>query len=366
MKYKIEQTLDIRSMPSTLSGKIFGRLQPGFIIDVVEETLGSHAEVWLKDGNGFYYEKRLVTAPTVAAASGLLDLNLKAPWLKENFDVSSAWSTSTGKGINLAILDSGIFAHEDLASNISTAYQKSFVGGSMADTDGHGTHIAGIIAANGTKQLIGVAPNVNIIPIKVFEKAAAKIDTAVLIKALEYTASIPDMHLINLSLSANYNAPNYPKLQAVIEAIIASGIVVVGASGNNWGNYVSAPANIDKVIAVSALSRMKSNHEEYQIPLESNFGSKVDTACIGYQMVSCGIEPGSTCIKSGTSMAAGYMSGVMALKLQHLINSGVAYHPEQLIAQLRKTTFARAKRKNNPNTTLPVFNPLAFIHNQTP
>lgn len=365
MKYKIAQELDIRSMPTTTSGEVFGKLHPGFIIDVVEETVGTDAEVWLKDGNGFYYKKSLVQAPMVQVESGKLNLNLKAPWLQENFDVSSAWSKSTGKGINVAILDSGIFAHEDLASNINTEFQKSFVGNSMNDTDGHGTHIAGIIGACGVTSIIGVAPDVNIIPIKVFEKAKAKIDTNILIKALKYAASIPNLHIINMSLSANHSAPNYPKLKSTIEAIVSSGIVIVGASGNDWGNFVSAPANIDKVIAVSAVSRMLSNQEEYQIPLYANFGKKVDTACIGHHMVSCGLTPRSTSLKSGTSMATAYMSGVIALKIQMLKNSGTNYRPEDFIENIRQATFARAKRKNNPNTTLPVFNPLDFITNQT-
>lgn len=360
MKYKIDRALDIRSKPSA-SGEVFGRLHPGFIIDIVEETVGSDAEVWLKDGNGFYYKKSLVKAPILEVNNVALNLNLKAPWLKENFDISDVWSKVTGKGIHVAILDSGIFSHEDLSKNISTQYQKSFVG-SLADTDGHGTHIAGIIGACGQSNIIGIAPDVNIIPIKVFEKVDDNIDTNVLIKALEYAASIPNMHIINLSLTANHNASNYHKLQSTIADVVSSGIAVVGASGNKWGDFVSAPANMDKVIAVSAVSRMVSNQEEYQIPLYANYGNKVDTACIGHHMVSCGIRASTTAFKSGTSMAAAYMSGVLALKIQMLKNRGTAYRPETLKDKLQKNPFARAKRKNNPGTTLPVFNPLAFIN----
>src|SRR5688572_27685142 len=107
MKYQVIQQLEIRSEPSVETGDGFGILYPGFVFDTTEEIVTDDRNIgWIKDTNGFYYEIDALRevlfefAPEVSE----FNLNLKAPWLNGNFDVSPIWSQATGKGITVAIL----------------------------------------------------------------------------------------------------------------------------------------------------------------------------------------------------------------------------------------------------------------------
>lgn len=364
MKYKVKDKTEIRSEPSLERGRAYGVLESDFIVDIVQEVHVSNSnDIWLKDANGFFYRKGAMEKPllTIPSEQVQLDLRLKAPWLSGNFDISSIWPKTTGNGISVAIIDSGIFEHEDLSDNIDRDNQKAFIGGSVIDNDGHGTHIAGIIGAKGIKELIGVAPNVKLIPIKVVERANEKIDNLRISDAVEYATSIPAVQVINLSLKANHRRNNYSKLKSSIQKAISKGVIIVSASGNDWGNFVASPANVENVIAVSALKQLPSNIEQYQIPLFANYGKKVDTACIGHEIISCGINGQSTSVKSGTSMASAYISGLIALKLRLLIDKGLDYKEMAIIDDLKNAVFGYAKRKNEENISLPIIHPIKFL-----
>jgi subtilisin family serine protease len=176
MKYKVKEKVEIRSNPSLEDVVVLGVLRPGFILDANEVTLDDNK--WLRDNNGHYYSKKAFTDATINISDELeLNLNLKAEWLRDNFDVSPIWEKATGKGITVAVLDSGIAEHPDLLDNIDEK-KLFFVGNSIEDTSGHGTHVAGIIAARGKKHIIGVAPSAKIVPIKVVENSYDTIGNA--------------------------------------------------------------------------------------------------------------------------------------------------------------------------------------------
>ncbi len=88
----------------------------------------------------------------------------------------------TGKGVGIAIIDSGIYAHPDLASRV--VYRQSFIGGVAADDYGHGTHVAGIAAGSGAStggsQYRGVAPGANLIDLRVLDANGMSTDSVVL------------------------------------------------------------------------------------------------------------------------------------------------------------------------------------------
>ena len=231
----------------------------------------------------------------------------------------------------------------------------------MLDIDGHGTHVAGMIGAKGNQNLIGIAPNVKLIPIKVVEREKDKIDNLRLSDAIEYATSISEVRIINMSLKANHREQNYGKLTVAIQKAISKGIVFVSASGNDWGNFVSSPANLDNVIAVSALRRLQSNSEQYQVPLFANYGKRVDTSCIGYEILSCGINGEPTSVKSGTSMASAYISGLIALKIQILMDRLIEINPVKIIEELKTSIFGVAHRETMSNISLTIVHPINFL-----
>ena len=187
----------------------------------------------------------------------------------------------TGTGIAVAVIDSGISDHWDLKNTAATAsrivYSQDFTGsGSTRDELGHGTHVAGVIAGNAYYStgapsghvIKGIAPNVNLVNLKVLDKngvgydsyVIAAIDRAVALKATY------NIRVINLSLGRGVfgGYATDPLCQAVERAWTA-GIVVVVAAGNHGrlnnsgvGGYgtINAPGNDPYVITVGAMKTM--------------------------------------------------------------------------------------------------------------
>ena len=191
---------------------------------------------------------------------------------------NAAWQSGwNGTGIGVAVIDSGIYAHPDLQSSSSTSsrivYSQSFVTG-LTGTDlyGHGTHVAGIIGANGkdstgagfTRTFNGVAPNVNLINLQVLDQNGSGTDSNV-VAAIDQAISLQNTYnirVINISLGQTvYESYKLDPLCQAAEAAWNSGIVVVAAAGNNGRNAqgslplygtITSPGNDPYVITVGA------------------------------------------------------------------------------------------------------------------
>ena len=160
-----------------------------------------------------------------------------------------AWQFGwTGTGVGVAVIDSGIASRHDLTtSNGVTSrvvYRQSFVSSQTAADDyGHGTHVAGIIGSNGldstgtgfTKTFKGVAPNVNLIDLKVLD-ANGNGDESDVIDAIQTAISLKNTYnirVINLSLGRPvFESYTLDPLCQAVEAAWKAGIVVVAAAGN--------------------------------------------------------------------------------------------------------------------------------------
>ena len=178
-----------------------------------------------------------------------------APQIRRNFDAKNNYLT--GKGVKVGVIDTGInYEHRDLKNNyrggedlvdldkdpMETIEGKQF-------TTSHGTHVAGIIAANG--RMLGVAPNAEIISYRALgpngngttEQVLAAIEEAVLDK----------VDVLNLSLGTNINSPDLPITLALNNAV-EKGIVVVVAAGNSGPDLwtVGSPGTASEVITVGA------------------------------------------------------------------------------------------------------------------
>lgn len=307
-------------------------------------------------------------------------------------NASAAWTANKiGTGIGVAVIDSGVSAHNDLNGRI--VYNQDFTGeGQNADLYGHGTHVAGIIAGNGAmstggnnfKTFKGLAPGVNIINLRALNSQGTGTDSSV-IAAIQQAIKLKtqyNIRVMNLSLGRPITGSyaNDPLCQAV-ESAWKAGIVVVVSAGNygrttNGGvdgyGTITAPGNDPYVITVGAMKTMGTpSRNDDLIASYSSKGPTVydhivkpdlvapgnlihsaltqnltsaglymtypstEFSCTYYQ-TSCGTGMSQNYyMLSGTSMAAPMVSAAAAI----LIGANPNLTPDQVKARLMKTAY---------------------------
>ena len=214
----------------------------------------------------------------------------------------ACWDATKGKGIYVAVIDTGIWPHNDLKGNLLGGI--SFVPGqSWVDGHGHGTHVAGTIAArmNGSG-VVGVAPSAYLYAIKVLSNGGSG-NWSWLMSGLYWMRKYYGctFDVANLSLGAS-SAP------AAVEAYVnyaAQTTLLVTAAGNS-GGAVGYPAKYPRCLAVSAIDSSNT------IPSWSCRGPEVELCAPGVNIVST-IPGNSYSYMSGTSMAAPHVAGAAAL-----------------------------------------------------
>lgn len=242
-----------------------------------------------------------------------------------------------GEGRVIAIIDTGCdVTHPDLADRILEV--KNFTSDDNSDSKivndyvGHGTHVAGIIAANSNKSgIIGVAPKAKLIILKALSTNGGKYTD--LIQALRYAIS-KKVDVINLSLGS---PANYPLLESMINLAVAKNISVVCAAGNegdgNPSTYeYSYPAYYVNSISVGAID---SSNRPTSFT-ESN--NTIDLTAPGLNIYSAA-PGGKYVLLSGTSMACPHVSGAIALiKNWSKITFNRELNETEIYAQLIKMT----------------------------
>uniref|UniRef100_UPI000B441979 S8 family peptidase n=1 Tax=Indiicoccus explosivorum TaxID=1917864 RepID=UPI000B441979 len=240
----------------------------------------------------------------------LISLNTQSvDWGIPNTNTPKAWTSGwTGEGVKVAVVDSGIAAHTDLriAGGVSTVdYTASY-----SDDQGHGTHVAGIIAAaDNSYGVVGVAHEASIYAVKAFN-AEGQAYLSDLVEGIDW-AITNDMDIINLSAGTRSDSTAF---RSVIDKAYANGILVVAASGNNGTSDTSVdtvnyPARYDSAIGVAAVDKYGRRASF------SSAGPDVEVAAPGVRIMST-YTGGQYAYMDGTSMATPYVTGVLALMKQ--------------------------------------------------
>ncbi|MCC4598762.1 S8 family peptidase [Xanthomonas melonis] len=271
-------------------------------------------------------------------------------------NIRPAWDRSTGKGIVVAVIDTGITAHPDLAANVLpgydfitdpatardgnardanaadqgdwTAANECGPGASASSSSWHGTHVAGIVAAvgNNGNGVVGTAFNARLLPLRVLGRCGgymSDIADAIVWASGGRVTGVPanpnPATVINLSLGG-YGSCSATMSNAIAAAVTRGSSVVVAAGNSNMDVSTSVPANCPNVIAVAATTSAGAKASF------SNYGKGVDIAAPGQAIVST-LNSGTTvpgnaayATYSGTSMAAPHVAGVVALMQSVALN----------------------------------------------
>jgi subtilisin family serine protease len=245
-------------------------------------------------------------------------------WFLPHIGADKAWEAEKGSGdVVVAVLDTGVDrSHPDLAGRVLAGYD--FVGNdsNTADNHGHGTHVAGIIAASGEDGagVAGVAWRVKVLPVKVLDDSGGGKYSDV-IAGVRYAAD-NGAAVVNLSLGGGTRSQ---ALQEAVDYARSRGAIVVAAAGNDALTSLSYPAACDGVIGVGAAD------EEDRPASFSNRGEGLDLVAPGVSIYSDSPGGGYEYM-SGTSMAAPQVSGAFALLFSHEPGLAVAAAEKRMLS----------------------------------
>lgn len=268
------------------------------------------------------------------------------PWSLQRVLLDELWSQSTGKGMRVAVIDTGVdvtnpqltdavdaksgrnFLPENLKDDDGNPIERGKENGTT-DTVGHGTKVAGIIAARPAKGtgFVGLAPDATIIPIQQND-AEGNGDVGTLTTAIRYAVQA-GADVINISQDTTKPMTSTSDLKLAIDQALNKKIVVVASAGNDGlgGNVKETyPASYEGVLAVAASDR---NNERAAF---SQSGEFVGVAAPGVDMIST-VPKGGHCSDNGTSFSAPYVAGLAALiKAKH-----PDWTAQQIVAQIEQT-----------------------------
>jgi len=268
------------------------------------------------------------------------------PWSLQRVLMDELWDQSTGKGVRVAVIDTGVdVKNPQLAKAVDAGSGINLLDKNLKDDNGnkiergkengttdlvgHGTKVAGIIAAREAKGtgFTGLAPDATIIPIQ--QNDAEGHGTAETLASAIRHAVLKNADVINISQDTANAVKPTPLLEEAVDAALDKEIVIVASAGNDGlgGNVKETyPASYDGVLAVAASDR---NNERAAF---SQSGEFVGVAAPGVDMIST-VPGGGHCADNGTSFSAPYVAGVAALiKAKHK-----DWTQEQIVAQIEQT-----------------------------
>ncbi len=304
---KVEVLIGFEGKPGPAEHRLIGS-QGGKVtkelkrIDVLLVELPSHDSEWVINA------LRNVPKVSFVEENGIMEAHSQTvPWgIDRVFGDGSysfpTWNASRGEGIGVAILDTGIYCdHPDLI--VIGGTNTIDATGHCSDGSGHGTHVAGTVAAlDNNLGVVGVAPDVDLYAVKVLDDGGGG-TVASVVAGIEWAVD-QDISIINMSLGGGH----HQTLQLAIQDAYNEGVLLVASAGNSGPrpNSVSYPARYPEVIAVSATDINDG------FPNFSSRGSQVELAAPGVSILST-LPANRYGYGSGTSMASPHVAGVAAL-----------------------------------------------------
>jgi len=275
------------------------------------------------------------------------------PWAQQRLLPHRVWPLTRGNGQLVAVIDTGVDAAVPQLSGRVLAGQDLTAGpGTAADTDcvGHGTFIAGIIAAAQVDGIgfAGIAPAATILPIR--QASAGSGGTASVLASAIRAAVAAGAGVVNISVVSVHSSP---ELEAAVAEALRRDVVVVAAASNDAenGNPKAYPAAYPGVLAVGAIGA-DGNRADF-----SETGAYIGVAAPGVDVISVGPRGPGHLVGRGTSYAAPFVAGVAALVR--------SYRPELTAAQVKHRLEITA---DHPASALPspqlgwgVVNPYAAV-----
>ncbi|MFG2731298.1 type VII secretion-associated serine protease mycosin [Streptomyces canus] len=289
------------------------------------------------------------------------DIIKGTPWSLQRVVLDQLWQDTKGKNVKVAVIDTGVDTVNAQLKGGAVANGKDFLhpgGNGKTDKVGHGTKVAGIIAArklDGTG-FIGLAPEATIIPIRQNDDQGSG-NVGTMMQAIRWAAE-QGAQVINISQdTASKMDPTVDTaFRSAIEFAQSKDALIVAAAGNDGADgriKETYPAAYPGVLAVAA-----SDRNNARAPF-SQSGPFVGVAAPGIDMVST-VPVGGNCVDQGTSFAAPYVSGVAALIR--------AKHPEwtykQVITQIEQTA-DRTKAGRDDFVGWGVIDPAAAVNDDT-
>lgn len=233
------------------------------------------------------------------------------------------WHRTKGKDISVAIIDTGIAKHPDLRvkggiSTLGDTFTDNYL-----DDNGHGTHVAGIVGANGNDRgLLGMAPEVNLFAVKALDKYGSGYVSDI-IEGIAWAVD-NKMHIANLSLGTSERSE---ALRKAVRRAYLSSTLIVAAAGNTGGTSspgILYPAKYPEVLCVGSV-----NDKEIFSKF-SSYGPELDILAYGENILSTYLG-NSYRRETGTSMAAPQITGALALLL------GLGYRSRDAVKALLNT-----------------------------
>jgi subtilisin len=246
----------------------------------------------------------------------------RLPWGVKRVNAQASWEVTRGKGVKLVVIDTGVDGgHSEL--NVLGGFS-AFEGQDWNDGHGHGTHVAGTVAAtDNDKGVVGVAPDVDLYAAKVLD-AQGRGSYESVIAGIQWAVE-NDMDVANMSLGGDSTTE---ALGDAVKAAKAAGLVIVAAAGNNGGK-VGYPAAYPETIAIAA-----SDSGDRGARFSSR-GPEVDLIAPGVQIDSTWKGGGYRKL-DGTSMASPHAAGLAALAIASKGLTGVDAVRDAMIAAATK------------------------------
>ena len=231
----------------------------------------------------------------------------------------------TGKGIGVAVLDTGIFPHIGFGRRILAFCDFTEGKSGPYDDNGHGTHVSGILGGDGTAsqgRYKGAAPGCGIVALKVLDRFGngSREDVLQAFQWIEDFGKIYNIRIVNISVGTTSRSMNeQTDLLAGVEQLWDKGFTVVAAAGNQGpgDGTVTAPGSSRKIITVGSSDMLQGNKAVSGRGPTFECVCKPDLVAPGNRVTSCapGI-PYTYRIKSGTSMSTPLVSGGIACLLE--------------------------------------------------